>query len=69
MTAHQTAVRLLVKLEFIYALMVKIARALGTEDTAGTSLLLGETAAQVEVVRNAIIASEAEARRSIPRTG
>jgi anthranilate 3-monooxygenase (FAD)/4-hydroxyphenylacetate 3-monooxygenase len=62
MTAHQTAVRLLVKLEFIYALMVKIARALGTEDTAGTSLLLGETAAQIEVVRNAIIASEAEGK-------
>lgn len=60
-TAHQTAIRLLVKLEFIYALMVKIAAALGTEDTASVAQLLGETAAQVETVRNAVIASEAMA--------
>lgn len=62
MTAHQTAIRLLVKLEFIYALMVKIARALGTEDTAGVAQLLGESAAQIEIVRNAIVAAEAEAK-------
>jgi 4-hydroxyphenylacetate 3-monooxygenase len=42
--------------------MVKIARALGTEETSGGSLLLGETAAQVEIVRNSILAAEAEAK-------
>lgn len=58
MTAHQTAVRLQVKLEFLYALMVKIARMLGTESQPGTMQLLGEAVASVETVRAAILASE-----------
>lgn len=62
MTAHQTAIRLLVKLEFIYALMVKIANALGIEATAWVAQTLGEAAANVEIVRNAILAAEAEAK-------
>ncbi|MBM3607396.1 MAG: 4-hydroxyphenylacetate 3-hydroxylase [Alphaproteobacteria bacterium] len=58
MTAHQTAVRLQVKLEFIYALMVKIARMLGIEQQPGVMQSLGEAAAGIETVRAAILASE-----------
>ncbi len=61
MTAHQTAVRLQVKLEFIYALMVKITRMLGTEESPAVSQSLGEAAAYIETIRSAILASEAEA--------
>ncbi len=62
MTAHQTAVRLQVKLEFLYALMVKITRMLGTEDSPLVSQSLGEAAAYIETIRGAILASEAEAQ-------
>ena len=60
MTAHQTAIRLQVKLEFIYALMVKIARMLGTEESASVAQSLGEAAAHIETVRSAILAAEAQ---------
>ncbi len=62
MTAHQTNVRLLVKLEFLYALLVRIARMLGHENTPWVAQSLGETAVYVEMLRASIIASEHEAK-------
>jgi len=62
LTAHQTNVRLQVKMEFLYALLVRIAQMLGIEDTPWVGQALGETAAWVEVVRSSIITSEFEAK-------
>ncbi len=63
MTAHQTNVRLLVKMEFLYALLVQIARMLGYEDTPWVAQALGETAAWVEMLRASILTAEREATR------
>lgn len=60
MTAHQTNVRLLVKMEFLYALLVNIARMLGHEDTPWVAQTLGETAAWVETLRASIVTAEHE---------
>lgn len=68
MTAHQTNVRLQVKMEFLYALLVKIARMLGIEKTPWVAQALGETAAWVEVLRASILTGEQEAARD-PENG
>lgn len=62
LTAHQTNVRLLVKLEFLYALLVRLARMLGYEDTPWVAQSLGETAAYVEMLRASIHNSEHQAK-------
>ena len=68
MTAHQTNIRLQIKMEFLYALLVKIARMLGIEDTPWVAQALGETATWVEVLRSSIATSEHEAERD-PENG
>lgn len=62
MTAHQTSIRLQVKLEFLYALLVRITRVLGTENTPAFSQSLGEAAAYIEMLRASILTSEYEAK-------
>lgn len=61
LTAHQTAVRLLVKLEFMYALLVRLAEAVGRETMQSVAVLLGETVASIEVIRACLLSSEHEA--------
>ena len=60
LTAHQTAVRLLVKLEFMYALLVRLAEAVGRNHAIGRGLV-GQTVAGIEVIRACLLSSEHEA--------
>ena len=59
LTAHQTAVRLLVKLEFIYALMVRLSEVVGREKSSTTNVSLGDAVTSIEIIRSCIVASEA----------
>jgi 4-hydroxyphenylacetate 3-monooxygenase oxygenase component len=61
LTAHQTTVRLLVKLEFMYALLVRLTEAVGRETLQSVTVLLGETVANIEIIRACLLASEHEA--------
>jgi aromatic ring hydroxylase len=61
LTAHQTNIRLLVKLEFLYALLVRLAQAAGRENAPAANMMLGEAAGQIEIVRSSIMASEYQA--------
>jgi 4-hydroxyphenylacetate 3-monooxygenase oxygenase component len=61
LTAHQTAVRLLVKLEFMYALLVRLTEAVGRENVQSVTVMLGETVASIEIIRACLLSSEHEA--------
>lgn len=61
LTAHQTAARLLVKLEFMYALLVRLAEAVGRDTSQMANVMLGEAVASVEIVRACLTASEHQA--------
>jgi len=58
LSAHQTNIRLGVKLEFIYALLTRMAQSIGVESVPGVSISLGEAAAFIEIIRAAAVASE-----------
>ena len=58
LSAHQTNIRLQVKLEFIYALLVRMAQAIGVEAMPPVTISLGEAAAFIEIIRSAIVAGE-----------
>tara|TARA_R110002096_G_scaffold61775_1_gene153421 strand:- start:1849 stop:3300 length:1452 start_codon:yes stop_codon:yes gene_type:complete len=60
-TAHQTNARLEVKLGFIYALLVELARAAGLDQHPGTMEMLGEAAVRVEVIRSTTRSAELQA--------
>jgi 4-hydroxyphenylacetate 3-monooxygenase oxygenase component len=62
LTAHQTTVRLLVKLEFMYALLVRLSEAVGRETVQSVNVSLGETVANIEIIRACLLASEHEAK-------
>ena len=61
LTAHQTAVRLLVKLEFMYALLVRLSEAAGRDTLQSVNISLGETVASIETIRSCLLVSEHEA--------
>ncbi|MEH6638094.1 MAG: 4-hydroxyphenylacetate 3-hydroxylase N-terminal domain-containing protein [Porticoccaceae bacterium] len=61
LTAHQTNVRLEVKLGFLYAVALKMAQATGVADRPDMMEKLGEAAVKVEVIRNATRSAEAQA--------
>jgi anthranilate 3-monooxygenase (FAD)/4-hydroxyphenylacetate 3-monooxygenase len=61
MTAHQTNSRLEVKLGFVYALLVRMAAAAGTDNRSEITELLGEAALRVEVIRNTTRSAELQA--------
>ena len=61
LTAHQTNTRLLVKLEFLYAMLVRLAEAVGRQGSAMTNVMLGEAATHVEIIRSSVLASEYQA--------
>jgi aromatic ring hydroxylase len=58
LSAHQTNIRLQVKLEFIYALLVRMAQAIGVEAMPPVTISLGEAAAFIEIIRSAVVAGE-----------
>jgi len=60
-TAHQTNVRLEVKLGFVYALLTRLAAAAGLEKTPAMMEMLGEAAVMVEVIRNTSRSAELQA--------
>ncbi len=61
LTAHQTNARLEVKLGFVYALLVELARAAGLDQHPGTMEMLGEAAVRVEVIRSTTRSAELQA--------
>lgn len=61
LTAHQTNVRLEVKLGFLYAVALRMAEATGVAERPDIMEKLGEAAVQVEVIRNATRSAEAQA--------
>lgn len=61
LTAHQTNARLEVKLGFVYALLVELARAAGLDQQPGTMEMLGEAAVRVEVIRSTTRSAELQA--------
>lgn len=61
LTAHQTNARLEVKLGFVYALLVELARAAGLDQHPGTMEMLGEAAVRVEVIRATTRSAELQA--------
>ena len=62
LTAHQTNARLEVKLGFVYALLVRLAAAAGTDSKPEVMEMLGEAAVRVEVVRSTTRSAELQAR-------
>jgi 4-hydroxyphenylacetate 3-monooxygenase oxygenase component len=58
LSAHQTNIRLQVKLEFIYALLTRMAQAIGVESLPPVAISLGEAAAFIEIIRSAVVAGE-----------
>jgi 4-hydroxyphenylacetate 3-monooxygenase oxygenase component len=58
LTAHQTNIRLQVKLEFVYALLTRMAQAIGVESLPPVAISLGEAAAYIEIIRSAVVAGE-----------
>ena len=62
LTAHQTNVRLQVKLEFFYALLVRMAESIGVENMPAVMISLGEAATYVEIIRAAVLAGEYSAK-------
>lgn len=62
LTAHQTAVRMQVKLEFIYALLLRMAQSIGTDSMPPVMQSLGEAAAYIEIIRSTVLASEYQAK-------
>lgn len=61
LTAHQTNSRLEVKLGFVYALLVRLASAAGTDTRPDVMEMLGEAAIKVEVIRNTTRSAELQA--------
>ena len=61
LTAHQTNVRLEVKLGFVYALLLRMAEASGLADRPDIVEMLGEAATRVEVIRNTTRSAELQA--------
>lgn len=68
LTAHQTNVRLLSKMEFIYGVLCLMAESIGLAQTPAVQETLGEAASFVETLRSLIVAAEAEAAPD-PETG
>ena len=62
LTAHQTNARLEVKLGFLYAILVRLAEAMGVDKRPEIVELLGEAAVRVEVIRNTTRAAEEQAQ-------
>jgi 4-hydroxyphenylacetate 3-monooxygenase oxygenase component len=62
LSAHQTNIRLQVKLEFIYALLTRMAQAIGVEGMPPVTISLGEAAAFIEIIRSAVVAGEQGAK-------
>lgn len=60
-TAHQTNVRLEVKLGFVYALLTRLAESAGIDKRADIMEMLGEAAIMVEVIRNTTRSAELQA--------
>lgn len=60
-TAHQTNVRLEVKLSFLYAVALKMAEAMGVSARPDIMEKLGEAAVQVEVIRSTSRSAEQQA--------
>jgi 4-hydroxyphenylacetate 3-monooxygenase oxygenase component len=61
LTAHQTNVRLEVKLGFVYGLLNRLAEALGIAARPDVAELLGEAAVRLEVIRSTVRAAEQQA--------
>ncbi|HEY5210926.1 MAG TPA: 4-hydroxyphenylacetate 3-hydroxylase N-terminal domain-containing protein [Stellaceae bacterium] len=61
LTAHQTNTRLQVKLEFLYALLVRMAESIGVEKNLLVGISLGEAASYIEIIRACVLASEYQA--------
>lgn len=61
LTAHETNTRLQVKVEFIYALLVRMAEAIGVDKSLLVGISLGEAALYIEIIRSCILASEYQA--------
>ncbi|MEC9341730.1 MAG: 4-hydroxyphenylacetate 3-hydroxylase N-terminal domain-containing protein [Pseudomonadota bacterium] len=62
LTAHQTNIRLQVKLELVYALLVRMAEAIGVDKSPAVMASLGEAVTHAETIRNAVMASEYQAQ-------
>jgi anthranilate 3-monooxygenase (FAD) / 4-hydroxyphenylacetate 3-monooxygenase len=62
LTAHQTNVRLEVKLGFVYAVLIRLAQAVGVDKKPDIVEMLGEAAIKLEMIRNTTRSAELQAR-------
>ncbi len=61
LTAHPTETRLLAKVEFVYGVLCLMSEAIGVQNMPAVQEMLGEAVSYIEILKSALVASEAEA--------